>query len=165
MKSALFWIKQLGLKPHPEGGYYREMYRSLEMVPANALSERYASSRCFSTTIYFLLENQEYSKFHRLKTDEIWHFYSGSAITIHVITPEGGYHSFQLGPDFEKGEQFQAIIPAGHWFGATVNPGGAFTLAGCSVSPGFEFEDFELGDRSKLLAQYPQHSTLIEALT
>ncbi len=165
MKTAQYWIGKLSLDPHPEGGWFRETYRSDEIVVQDSLPERYDGPRAFCTLIYFLLESGQVSRLHRLKSDEQWHFYTGSSLTIHIINPQGQYAQQQLGSDAEKGESFQAIIPAGCWFGATVNAEDSYTLIGCLVSPGFDFGDFELGTRSELLSRYPRHAVIIQKLT
>lgn len=165
MPTAQFWIAHLDLQPHPEGGYFREIYRSAEQIPATGLPARYAGPRACSTAIYFLLEGRQVSRLHRLASDESWHFYAGSALTVHLIDPAGQYRACQLGSAPERGEAFYVVIPAGCWFGATVNAPAAYTLVGCTVAPGFDFADFELGRRADLLARYPQHAGLIERLT
>lgn len=170
-KSATYWIKKLGLIPHPEGGYFREIYRAVESISVSALPPRFhsptdlsaANDRVFCTGIYFLLTAGQSSTLHRIKSDEIWHFYEGGNLTVHVIYPDGQLTRLDLGSDPEQGEVFQAVVPAGCWFGATV--AGDYALVGCTVAPGFEFADFELGDRDQLLQTYPQHKSLIEQLT
>jgi predicted cupin superfamily sugar epimerase len=165
MKNAQFWIKELDLLEHPEGGYFKETYRSLEDVMKDALPERFPGSRRFSTAIYFLLTGDQYSHFHRIKSDELWHFHTGSSITLHMISPEGEYSTIKLGPDVKRGEVFQAVMPAAFWFGTTVDDPKSFTLVGCTVAPGFDFEDFELGDTDALLAEFPMHEEIIRRLT
>jgi uncharacterized protein len=164
-KSAQYWIEKLNLIPHPEGGYYRETYRSELSIPREALPPDFTGARLASTAIYFLLESENFSAFHRLRSDELWHFYGGSAITIHVIGPDGGGSEIQLGPDAEAGEVFQSVVKAGHWFASSVRDPQSFALAGCTVAPGFDFADFDLGKRSELIESYPQHRKLIERLT
>lgn len=164
MTALMTLIDRLGLVRHPEGGWYRETYRSAEQIPVPALPDRYDGARAYSTAIYFLLEQGDFSALHRIKSDEIWHYYAGAAVTIHLITPGGTISSLQLGPDLEHGQQFQILLPAGCWFGA--EPAGeGFSLMGCTVAPGFHFSDFELADRQRLLQQYPQHADLITRLT
>ncbi len=160
-----YWIDKLNLQPHPEGGYYREVYRSAEYIPQSGLPERYEKAHVFATSIFFLLPGTDFSALHRLRSDEIWHFYAGSALTITMIDQEGNLEQTVLGNNPEKGESLQAVIPHGVWFGARVNDAEGFALAGCTVAPGFEFEDFELGNRRKLLAEFPQHSEIIKRLT
>jgi len=164
-EAATDLIKRLQLERHPEGGWYREVYRSPEQLPAVSLPERFNGPRSHATSIYFLLTSESCSRLHRIAADEQWHFYTGSPLTIHVITPDGEYHPMLLGPDHTRGQCFQAVVTHDNWFGATVEEAGAFALVGCSVAPGFEFADFELACRSELLLQYPQHAGLISRLT
>ncbi len=148
------------LLPHPEGGYYKETYRSSELIPTNSLPERFIGNRSFSTAIYFLLEADSFSAFHRIKSDECWHFYSGDAVDIHVLHNNGNYELIKLGSNIEMGEQFQAIVPAGAWFASKTN--GIYSLVGCTVSPGFDFADFELANASELAEQFPGQFELIQ---
>jgi predicted cupin superfamily sugar epimerase len=165
MVDAQTWIDLLRLQKHPEGGYYRETYRSPELIARDCLPLRFAGDRCFSTAIYFLLAGEDYSALHRIKQDELWHFYDGSRLTVHVLTKNGDYSLTQLGRRVEAGEVLQAVVEAGCVFGATVDEPGSYALVGCTVAPGFDFADFELPGREQLLHQYPQHSGLIERLT
>ena len=163
--TAKYWIDKLKLTRHPEGGYFREIYRSNEFINKKSLPERYSSFRSFSTSIYFLLESSEFSAFHRLKSDEIWHFYKGAPIRIFIIFRGGELRQYDLGSDPEKNQVFQALIPKGCWFAAKVIKPDSFSLIGCTVSPGFDFEDFEMGRLEKLSKLFPQHSQLIRQLT
>ena len=160
MKDARYWIKRLQLAKHPEGGYFTETYRSNEAIPAAALPPRFNGNRAFSTAIYFLLTDGEFSALHRIKSDEMWHFYAGGELTIYVIEPTGSYSQIKLG-----GDHLQAVIRAGCWFGATVNEPQSYALVGCTVAPGFDFADFEVARRDELIAQYPRHRWVIEKLT
>jgi predicted cupin superfamily sugar epimerase len=164
-KSAQYWINKLNLIAHPEGGYYRETYRSGLSIPREGLPPQFTGPRLVSTAIYFLLDGENFSAFHRLRSDELWHFYAGGPITIHVIEPDGGYSAIQLGSDPEAGVVLQAAVKAGHWFASHVRDPGSFALAGCTVAPGFDFADFELGKRAELVGLYPQHRLLIERFT
>ncbi len=164
-KTANEWIEQLDLKPHPEGGYYREVYRSSELIPAEALPERFNKSHVFGTSIYFLLNGKQISSLHRLKSDEIWHFYSGSSVCISMIFADGTLRQKTLGPHPEEGETFQVVIPRGCWFGAKVTDEKGYALVGCTVAPGFEFDDFELAKRADLLKLFPQHKEIINEFT
>ena len=128
------------------------------------MPSQFAGPRPVSTAIYFLLEGEDFSAFHRLRSDELWHFYAGSPITVHVIEPEGSHSELQLGRDPDAGEVLQAVAKAGRWFASEVRDATSFTLAGCTVAPGFDFADFELGKRSDLIKLYPQHRALIERL-
>lgn len=158
------YIRLLNLQPHPEGGFYRQTYRSNEFLAATTLPERFKGNRPFSTAIYYLLEQGDFSSFHKIKSDECWHFYSGSTLYIHVIENDGNYFYAKLGSLLQNGEVFQFIVPAGAWFAAEPAPETAFALAGCTVAPGFDFEDFEMGHRETLLKQFPQHNTIIDRL-
>lgn len=164
LTTARHLIDHLGLIRHPEGGWFRETYRSAEEIKADALPARYGGSRSFSTAIYFLLEAGDISALHRIKSDELWHFYAGSPLLIHSIAPDGRYQELQLGPDPGAGEAFQAVVPAGRWFGAEVKDSG-FALVGCTVAPGFDFSDFEMADREELLSLYPGHAGLVRRMT
>ena len=154
-------IKELNLKPHPEGGYFCETYRSAETIGTGCLPDRYGGGRAFGTSIFYLLNGHDKSYFHRLKSDEIWYFHLGAAIVLHVIDPENGYYPVELGPDLTEGEKLQWVIPAGSWFAAEVKGQTGFALAGCAVFPGFDFADFEMGNQDALLAQYPGLSEVI----
>lgn len=163
--EAQNWIDHLKLDKHPEGGYFREVYRSHEFINKKGLPNRYNSFRNFSTSIYFLLESSDISAFHRLKSDEIWHFYEGSSISIYFIIPSGKLGKMVLGRDINKGQAHQVLIPKGCWFAAKVDEPDSFTLNGCTVSPGFDFDDFEMGKRDELIKQFPKHSQIITELT
>jgi predicted cupin superfamily sugar epimerase len=165
MTDARHWIEALQLGPHPEGGYFRQVYRSAELIAREHLPGRFNGDRAFSTSIYFLLAGDDFSALHRIRQDEVWHFYDGSSLTIHAIDPEGRYVARQLGRGVQHGESLQVVIPAGHLFGATVNDSQSYALVGCTVAPGFDFDDFELPSRDVLVQQYPQHQQLIERLT
>ncbi|MFH1476030.1 MAG: cupin domain-containing protein [Verrucomicrobiota bacterium] len=163
--TAKYWITKLGLQPHPEGGYFSEIYRSADQIPAMALPARYRGPRAFSTSIYFLLAGTQISTLHRLASDEQWHFYYGSALLLIMIAPDGTSREVHLGRCTAAGEQFQAVIPAGTWMGARLASHRGYALIGCTVAPGFEFQDFTAGQRSDLLERFPQHRKLINALT
>ncbi|MCC5906360.1 MAG: cupin domain-containing protein [Balneolaceae bacterium] len=156
-------IKSLNLKPHPEGGYFSETYRSNGTIKQK--SGEFPDGRNFSTAIYFLLGSEDISMFHRIKSDEVWHHYEGSSLTIHVIHQDGSCQKFRLGKDYENSQQPQHVIPAGAWFGVTVDQSDSFALCGCTVSPGFDFQDFEMADRSSLLEKFPEHEAIINQLT
>ena len=167
MSDAAFWIERLDLRPHPEGGYFRETYRASESIAAAGLPERFGGARAFATAIYFLLTRDAFSAFHRIRSDELWHFYAGSPITLAVLDAEGKGQlaTYALGRDPTRGESLQVVVPAGAWFAAEVASAGAYALVGCTVAPGFDFADFELGARAQLLEHYPQHRGVIERLT
>jgi predicted cupin superfamily sugar epimerase len=165
MKSASYWINTLGLKKHPEGGYYRETYRSDAIIDTCCLGNSYEGSRAVSTAIFFLLVGKDFSALHRIKSDEIWHFYLGTSMALHIFCADEEYEKIILGTRPEKGESFQAIVRAGAWFGATLNDPSAYSLVGCTVAPGFDFRDFEMGRRDELIRLYPKYKTVIEMLT
>lgn len=150
------------LLPHPEGGYYKETYRAGEMIKADSLPERFGGDRSLSTAIYFLLERGNFSAFHRIKSDECWHFYQGDPLSVYVIHPDGRLEVIRLGSDSANGEVFQAVVPAGCWFASESS--GEFSFVGCTVSPGFDFQDFELANADQLSKQYPQHGDIIQRL-
>jgi uncharacterized protein len=158
-------IEILSLEPHPEGGHYRQTYRSPGEVPADALPSGFDGSRAFSTAIYYMLSGEEFSALHRIRSDELWHFYTGSSVEIHMINPNGEYDHLRLGANFDQHEVFQAVVPAGSWFGAHLVDQQSYALVGCTVAPGFHFSDFELGIRADLCDKYSQHTALIERLT
>jgi uncharacterized protein len=164
-KNARYWIEKLQLEPHPEGGYFRQTYRSEVVIAREALPAGFTGARAVSTAIYFLLEGRNFSAFHRLRSDEVWHFYDGEPLAVHVIAPEGKYSSILLGRELESGQVPQAVVPAGCWFASHVVDWKSFAVVGCTVAPGFEFEDFEMGRRAELVARYPQHREWIERLT
>ena len=157
-------VETFGLLPHPEGGFYKEVYRSKENIPANALPETFLENRSFATGIYFLLLQNNFSAFHRIKSDEGWHFYEGGSLLVHIIHPDGKYELLKLGKNFTKGEVFQGMVPAGCWFASECAADAAFSFVGCTVSPGFDFADFELAHQSELVNFFPQHSAVIERL-
>ncbi len=163
-KDAQYWIKNLNLLPHPEGGYFRQTYRADLAIAKEVLPPKFTGSRAASTAIYFLLDGENFSAFHRLRSDELWHFYSGSPLLVHVIAETGNYSQVVLG-DPEAGEVFQAVVKAGCWFASRLKDPKSFALVGCTVAPGFDFEDFELAKRSELTRLFPQHQNLIERLT
>ena len=157
-------IQQFDLQPHPEGGWYKQTYKSSEHIPTSALPERFSSDRAFSTAIYFLLENGNFSAFHRIKSDECWHFYTGDALLIYVIQQNGTLDIITLGNDPEKGQLFQYVVPANCWFASRPAPHSEYCFVGCTVSPGFEFDDLELANANELAALYPAHKDIISEL-
>lgn len=162
---AAYWIDRLRLQPHPEGGFFAETYRSAETTAPGALPRRFSGTRALSTAIYFLLENGQTSAFHRIQADEIWHFYAGNPLHVAVIDSAGHLETIRLGPDSAGGQVFQAVVPAGRWFGSFLPESEGYALVGCTVAPGFDFADFELATRGQLLALFPQHRGTIERLT
>jgi uncharacterized protein len=181
-EEATFLIQRLNLSKHPEGGYYRETYRDDRIIELDiqkrkeqeskygkfhSSSSSSSSARSISSTIYYLLDGGQVSALHRLRSaDEIWHFYAGSSLTIYILE-EGSKKlgEFRLGNNIQDGDMFQLIVRRGSWFGATVNDPSSYSLVGCTVSPAFDFEDFELGQREKLVDMYPEYKLIIEKLT
>jgi uncharacterized protein len=152
-------IQKLQLKAHPEGGFYRETYRSTESI----LTDN-GKGRNISTAIYYLLENQDKSLFHRIKSDELWFFHQGQPLEILVIKGTR-LVIILLGNDIEKGEVPQAIIPANCWFASSVKNATGYSLVSCTVAPGFDFEDFELAGRENLIQEFPHLKNIIEKYT
>ena len=165
MNDAERWIQALQLRRHPEGGWFREVYRAQETIPHHSLPTRFTGDRSFSTAIYFLLNEAEFSAFHRLKQDELWHSYDGVSLVMHMIDPTGNYSAVKLGRNIQAGEALLAVVKAGWLFGATVDDPRSYSLVGCTVAPGFDFADFEIPSRKQLLEQYPQHLHIIQELT
>ncbi|WP_374759373.1 cupin domain-containing protein [Dyadobacter fanqingshengii] len=166
LKPASYWIEKYALSAHPEGGYYAETYRASENVPQQVLPARFSGDRSFSTGIYFLLETHNFSAFHRIKSDEMWHFYAGEALEIFVIDAEQrDMQIIKLGNNPENGEMFQAVVPAGAWFASRPAQGSTYALVGCTVAPGFDFADFEMADREALQMQFPEFEQIIQELT
>jgi uncharacterized protein len=158
-------IDHLNLSRHPEGGWYREVYRSDEILPAGSLPERYNEPHSINTSIYFLLENGDFSAFHRIRSDETWHFYLGSPVIIYILSPDGKYREVILGNNLIGNQELQYTILRDCWFAAKVQTTGSFALVGCTVSPGFEFSDFELAERQQLICLFPKYEELISSLT
>jgi uncharacterized protein len=165
MKKTDEIIINLRLSPHPEGGFYRETYRSADEIEQDDLYEEFNGRRSFSTCIYFLLTSDTFSAFHKIRQDEIWHFYDGSPLRLHMISDKGIYSDVIIGREFSKGQIPQFVIPAGTWFAAEVLNENDHTLLGCTVSPGFDFQDFTLAHRNDLIKSFPQHAELITQLT
>lgn len=163
--NAQYWKDRLNLESHVEGGSFREIYRAEHVLPKEVLKPGHQGSRAVSTSIYFLLEYGQFSAFHRIASDELWHHYDGTALCIYEIQTDGKLVRHLLGKDFDKGESPQVIIQAGSWFGSRVEEEGGYTLCGCTVAPGFDFEDFELADKEKLSLEYPAHTAIINELT
>lgn len=163
--TADFWIDHLSLGKHPEGGYFKEVYRAGEFIQKKGLPQRYSSFRSFSTSIYFLLKGEEFSAFHRIKSDEVWHFYEGAPLIIYILIPDGKSIQVRLGRNPEKNETLQFVIPKGAWFAAQPLEKNSYSLVGCTVAPGFDFDDFELGSREVLTRTFPKYEKLISQFT
>ena len=161
---AAFIIEKLGLKPHPEGGYFKEIYRSNDIIPHSALPKGFGGDRNFCTSIYFLLEGKDFSAFHRIQSDELWHFHEGCDVNIYELGKEG-LVTHRLGGDFNRTSGYQCVINAGNWFASRPNEPDSYVLTGCTVSPGFDFADFEMAERTKLVSEFPACGALIKDLT
>jgi len=157
-QSAASLITQMDLQPHPEGGYYKEVYRSDNTVLRPSSTE--PKQAC--TSIYYLLEGADYSGFHRLLSDELWYFHKGSPLHIHVIDQDGGYSVHELS-DTASGN-FSIVIKAGQWFASEIPSKIGFVLVSCAVAPGFDFAEFKMAKKEELIAQYPQYSQIINKL-
>lgn len=166
MTTADDIIAKLGLQPHPrEGGYFRETYRSADYFAKDQLPERYPNERSASTAIFYLLTPQTFSAIHKLNTDEIFHFYGGSPVRMLQLHPNGSGEEIVIGPDVLNGQQPQVIVPRDVWQGSFLDLGGEYCLLGCTVAPGFDYADYEDGDRETLIGTYPKFEELIRRLT
>lgn len=168
MSSAEELIRLLQLEPLPrEGGWYRETHRSSLQLPAHLLGSRYRAARSASTAIYYLLTPDTFSALHRLPTDEVFHFYFGDPVEMLQLgpTPQDGGRILTLGSDILAGQQVQAVVPAGVWQGSMLRSGGAFALMGTTMTPGFDFADYEAADRDALSAAFPDFEDKIARLT
>ncbi|AXT20230.1 cupin domain-containing protein [Flavobacteriaceae bacterium AU392] len=158
-------IQYLDLAPHPEGGYYKETYRSEGEINLDSLSANYSGKRNYSTSIYFLLTSKIVSAFHRINQDEIWHFYDGHPIKIHMISDTGNYSNVIIGNQLSKGQTPQFVVPGHVWFAAEVISDNSYGLVGCTVAPGFDFDDFILPTREELILRFPRHKNIITQFT
>jgi predicted cupin superfamily sugar epimerase len=158
MPDAAQWIEQLSLVPHPEGGFYKEVFRSQQQVSRAGAPQ--ILQAC--TSIYYLLEGEDYSGFHRISSDEIWYFHKGAPLTVHVITAEGKHLAMELSD--QPGGNLSLIVPAGLWFAAEIPSKTSYTLVSCAVAPGFEFSEFEMADKAELLKVYPGNEELFGRL-
>jgi len=157
-ENAQYWIEHLELKPHPEGGYYKEVFRSQQQViRANA-----SDSRSACTSIYYLLEGNDFSGFHRLLSDELWYFHKGMPLLVHVINEKGNYSKLELSDNVSG--NLSIVIPAGSWFASEIPSKSAFALVSCAVAPGFEFDEFEMAKKDELIALYSTHAEILNRL-
>ena len=157
-QNATFWIEHLELQPHPEGGYYKEVFRSQQEVtrpPAPGVKQA-------CTSIYYLLERTDYSGFHRLASDELWYFHKGVPLTIHVIDKKGEHKAMELSGEISG--SLSVVVEAGRWFAAEIGAGKGFALLSCAVAPGFDFNEFEMANKQELIRIYPQHTNLLNKL-
>lgn len=164
MLTAQQLVTLYSLQPHPEGGWYKETYKSAEEIAVNALPQRFSGERAFSTAIYFLLEQGNFSAFHRIKSDECWHFYAGDPLLVYVLLHDGSLQIIELGNDIVNGQVFQYVVPANCWFASRPAATAQYSFVGCTVAPGFDFEDFELAKADILSAEFPHHSSIIQQL-
>ncbi len=165
--NADFWIKQLQLTQHIEGGWYSEVYRSSFILRKDILPASFESDRNACTHIYFLLQKKGFSAFHRLRkpADELWHFYAGDPLIVYEIDKSGDMKEHLLGNEVDAGQALFCVIKGGNWFAAKVVEASEYSLVGCTVSPGFDFNDFELAERDGLAKTYPQYTELITSMT
>jgi predicted cupin superfamily sugar epimerase len=166
MEKAEFWIESLKLMAHPEGGYYRETWRS-EGTYSFSDATPFNGPRAYATAIYYLLQGNDCSKLHKIHSDELWFFHAGDPLTVHFFPEKGEPSSFTLGLSPDMGQALQGVAPRESWFGACCeNPGEeGFSLVSCVVAPGFDFRDFAFADRNTLLQKFPRHTEIIEHLT
>jgi uncharacterized protein len=157
-------VQKFTMLPHPEGGYYKETYRCIQTIPQQILSRKFAGERNISTAIYFLLEQGNFSGFHKIKSDECWHFYAGGPMNVYVIHINGHLEIIRLGNDINLSQTFQHVVPSGCWFASEPAPNASFSFVGCTVAPGFDFDDFELAKAADLIKVYPQHKDIINRL-
>lgn len=163
--DASYWIEHLQLTKHIEGGYFNEAYQSELFLTHPGLPSSFPSARHCCTHIYFLLEKNQFSALHRIHSDELWHFYAGNPLIVYEINSDGTITEHLLGQDPSAGEQIFIYVKAGSWFGARLQINKGYALVGCTVSPGFDYADFELAEREKLISQFPMHKELIVSLT
>lgn len=156
--NSQYWIEKLELLRHIEGGFYKQIYASKKQCQEH-------ENRNLATCIFYLLEGNDFSAFHKINGDEIWHFFIGSSLTIYIINEnDSKLKIVKLGKDLDKGENLQLIINEGNWFAAEVNDKSSFTLVGCTVIPGFEFKNFKLAKKKSLLLKFPSYKWVIEKL-
>jgi predicted cupin superfamily sugar epimerase len=170
--TAQYWINHLNLQPHPEGGYYKEVFRSKEVVLRTNSVDFSARAATFGanpniakqacTSIHYLLEGEDFSGFHRLASDELWYFHKGEPLHIHVINDQGTHTTIELS-DSPTGN-LQAVIPPNTWFAAEIPSHRGFSLVSCAVAPGFDFAEFEMAKKKQLIEQYSEHKALLERL-
>lgn len=152
VKEITYWVEKLEMLPHPEGGFYKETYRSEQSIPG--------TNRQLMTGIYFLLTSDNVSRFHRIKSDEMWFYHAGSPLIVHTLD-ENGHTQNHVGLDFEAGQQPQFLVPKDTIFGSSVLLEDSYSLVSCVVAPGFDFEDFELFSKEELLPLFPAHRQLL----
>ncbi len=157
-------IAKLGLRPHTEGGFFAETYRSRDMISASSLPARYTRDKALATAIYYLITPETFSAIHRLASDEVFHFYAGDAVEMLNLFPDGSHRIISIGGDIECGQIPQVVVPRGVWQGCRLIPGGRFALLGTTMAPGFDYDDYEPGDPDELIRRYPGCADLIRPL-
>jgi predicted cupin superfamily sugar epimerase len=160
LQTAAHWIQKLNLQPHPEGGYYHELYRS--KLEVTRVSSSLVNIYSAFSSIYYLLEGTDYSGFHRLSSDEIWYFHRGVPLLIHMIDENGNYSSQELSDELTGTLSY--MVSAGVWFASEIPSANGFSLVSCAVAPGFEFSEFEMAEKDVLLKKYPEHSGILSRL-
>lgn len=163
--TAHEWIDHLKMIPHPEGGWFAESYTQAPLFLPKLSSQHYSAERRLYSSIYYLLEEGDFSAFHRLETDEMWHHYQGGILLFYLISPEGIMTTRRLGNDPGGGAVFQFLVPHHHWFAVEPEAGSGFALCGCTLSPGYNEADFLMGSKRTLTSLFPAHRLLIERLT
>ena len=167
-QRAEYWIERLELVPHPEGGFYRETYRSRQSYDFGT-GTSFGGTRNHATAIYYLLRAGDRSRLHSIRSDELWFYHAGSPLCVHCFPPDGEQYAFVLGLDADNGEVLQAMVPSESWFGAMLDQQAAaaesYSLVSCVVAPGFDFRDFSFAPRSLLLERYPAFSSVIDRLS
>lgn len=163
LNEAKFLIDKFALEPHPEGGYFSESYRSQETIQQQP--KRFRGEHVYKTAIYYLLERNNISAFHRLKQDELWHYYAGSSVILHILDPIKGYKQWLLGCALtDERACYQVLVPQNVWFAAELKDKTQFSLVGCTTSPGFDFSDWELAKSDNLIQRFPDQAELINRL-
>ena len=156
----------LHLQPHPiEGGYFVETYRSELKVPGDVIGSAYAGERRIGTAIFYLLTPDTFSALHKLPGDELFHFYLGDPVEMLQLYPDGQSETFTLGQDITAGMRLQHCVPGGCWQGSRLIAGGSYALLGTTMSPGFDYADYVVGNREELIRRYPEHKEIIAGLT
>lgn len=163
--KAIDLIERFKMEPHPEGGYFCKGYSDAPCFYPNFPDQKFDGSRRLYSSILYLLEKDDFSAFHRLETDEMWHHYLGGELVFYVISPTGSLQVQKVGKTLDEGSVFQFLVPHHHWFAVVPGAGFDFALCGCTLSPGYDDADFELASRDVLCAMFPEQRTLISALT
>lgn len=156
------FINRFSMQPHPEGGYYTSTYQASLLIPQHSLPNSFKGNRPVSSAIFYLLEHGDFSSFHRIASDECWHFYAGDPLWIHTLATDGTYTRTTLGPN--EGMTFQYVVKAGTWFASEPATGSKFSFVGCTVSPGFHFDEFEMASADSLISKFPAQTSLITRL-